>query len=134
MTDDETEEREYEVGYSKPPEAHRFRKGWSGNPKGRPKGSRNIKAVLDEMLNKKQSIRENGKVKQCTTFEVVLLQLVAKASKGDLKATAQLLSLYERHNLVDGNVDRLSTIDADDRALIDTFLARMSANDEGANG
>ena len=31
----------YEVGYGKPPEASKFKKGKSGNPKGRPKGARN---------------------------------------------------------------------------------------------
>ncbi|MCQ0970137.1 DUF5681 domain-containing protein [Paracoccus sp. TK19116] len=38
----------YEVGYAKPPEANRFQKGQSGNPRGRPKGSKNRRPALHE--------------------------------------------------------------------------------------
>ena len=37
----------YEVGYAKPPTEHRFRKGASGNPSGRPKGARNKPKAVD---------------------------------------------------------------------------------------
>jgi hypothetical protein len=32
----------YEVGYCKPPRAHQWKRGQSGNPKGRARGSRNF--------------------------------------------------------------------------------------------
>lgn len=38
----------YEVGYGKPPEDTRFRKGQSGNPRGRPKGAKNKLPALNE--------------------------------------------------------------------------------------
>lgn len=40
-----------EIGYKKPPRHTRFRKGQSGNPKGRPKGTQNLKTDLAEELS-----------------------------------------------------------------------------------
>jgi hypothetical protein len=44
-------DKPYEVGYGKPPKRSRFRKGVSGNRKGRPKGKRNFVTVLTERKN-----------------------------------------------------------------------------------
>lgn len=57
---------EYEVGYRKPPVAYRFKKGVSGNPKGRPPGRRNPEApkalgtASDEPENRPQSVSRPG--------------------------------------------------------------------------
>lgn len=44
-----SDEREYEVGYGKPLKANQFRKGQSGSPKGRPRGSRNLATIFNEV-------------------------------------------------------------------------------------
>ena len=45
------DERDYEVGYGKPPRHTRFVKGQSGNPRGRPPGAKNMKTLLTKALN-----------------------------------------------------------------------------------
>lgn len=50
----------YEVGYKMPPKETRFKKGRSGNPKGRPKGARGVDAVLKEIMNEKIAVKTAG--------------------------------------------------------------------------
>jgi Family of unknown function (DUF5681) len=52
--------RNYDVGYGKPPLHSRFKKGRSGNPHGRPKGSSNMSTLLDHALNEQVVVSENG--------------------------------------------------------------------------
>jgi hypothetical protein len=40
--------RDYEVGYDRPPARTQFKPGQSGNPQGRPRGSRNTRPTLSE--------------------------------------------------------------------------------------
>ena len=47
---------------------------------------------MDEALNKKVTIKENGKEIITTKKQVVLTQLVNKACKGDAKATEQVIA------------------------------------------
>ncbi len=86
-------ERRTRVGYRSPPEATRFQKGISGNPRGRPKGSLNVATVLVKTLREKAVITENGRRKTVTKLEAALKQLVNKAAAGDLRALRHLTAL-----------------------------------------
>ena len=79
------------VGYKRPPLAMRFKPGHSGNPKGRPKGSRNFATVLQAELNARITVTENGKRKKITKREGIAKQLVNKAVAGDSKMVPTLL-------------------------------------------
>ena len=56
----------YDVGYRKPPKHGQFRKGRSGNPTGRKKGSHNLKTDLYDELFSKITISEGGRRRQIT--------------------------------------------------------------------
>jgi hypothetical protein len=83
----------YEVGYGKPPEHTKFKPGSSGNPRGRPKGSRGITAILDRAVQEKVVINEGGRRKTVTKFEAAMKQLANKAASGDLRASKLLISV-----------------------------------------
>jgi hypothetical protein len=88
----DNEEGGYQTGYGKPPRNTRFQKGRSGNPKGRPRGSRNASTLLDEALKERVIVSENGRRKKITKLEAILTQLVNRAAGGDHRATQLLLA------------------------------------------
>ncbi|MGN6818324.1 MAG: DUF5681 domain-containing protein [Sphingomonas sp.] len=77
---------DYEVGYGKPPEEHRFKKGQSGNPSGRPKGSRSIYAIADAVLSRRVTVKEHGRTRTVTVTEAMVLAMAHRAAKGDHRA------------------------------------------------
>jgi hypothetical protein len=81
------------VGYGNPPQNTRFKKGKSGNPNGRPKGTLNLATVLARTLREKVIINENGQRKVITKLEAAVKQLVNKAATGDLRALRHLADL-----------------------------------------
>jgi hypothetical protein len=81
------------IGYRNPPQSTQFKKGHSGNPKGRPKGKRNLATVLEKTLQEKVVINENGRRKTITKLEAAVKQLVNKAASGDLRALHHLTAL-----------------------------------------
>jgi hypothetical protein len=87
---------DYEVGYGKPPRHAGFHKGRSGNPKGRPKGSKNLATLLTEALDEKVQVTEDGKRRRVTKRELVIKQLVNKSASADLRAIKQLTDIVER--------------------------------------
>ena len=91
-------ESKYEVGFQRPPRHTQFRKGTSGNPKGRPRETKNLAAVLEEALAEKVAIVENGRRRKITKRSAMIKQLVNKAVSGDLRASRQLTDLEFRLN------------------------------------
>lgn len=86
----------YEIGYRRPPESGRFKKGKSGNPKGRPNGSTNFLTILEQELAQSIVVNENGKKKTITRMQAMVKRIVAGALQGDLKALMTLFEILRR--------------------------------------
>lgn len=85
--------KEYEVGFKKPPKHTQFQPGQSGNPKGRPKGTKNFRTDLEEELQTKIVIKEGGKPLHVSKQRALLMSMLAKAIKGDVRAANTLTNL-----------------------------------------
>ncbi len=83
----------YEVGYKKPPKNTRFKKGMSGNPKGRPKRTPSAKQSFHEVFAKKILATVDGKKQYINGMEALFLQLRAKTNAGDLQAIRIFVNL-----------------------------------------
>jgi hypothetical protein len=90
------------VGYRKPPNHTRFRKGQSGNPSGRPKGSRSLKDAVFKALNETVTITVNGRRKKLTKLQLAIMQLVNKAAAGDRHAIRDCAALLKTFS-IDGD-------------------------------
>jgi hypothetical protein len=108
-----------------------FTKGVSGNPSGRPKGSRNRKTVLSDVTNVKVSVRENGKQVRKSKYELSLTQLANKAAGGDLKAVAMLNDLMLKHGLTGPDVAgaTLPQLGPDDEVVMADIIRRIRQAD-----
>jgi hypothetical protein len=96
----------WETGYAKPPVATRFEPGKSGNPKGRPRGRKNLRTVIEGVLEETVPVREGGRRRTMTKIEVVIRQTTKKAMGGDAKATDLILKQAAGLGLLGSGDDR----------------------------
>lgn len=77
---------EQKVGYCEPPVHAQFKKGQSGNPKGRPKGTINMTTILKKTLSETIDVEENGEKKTISKMEAAVRKLIDEAITGDMQA------------------------------------------------
>jgi hypothetical protein len=119
---DETKPPVYAVGYRRPPKASQFAAGKSGNPKGRPKGSRSVGAVLQDIIQQKIVVTENGKTRRIPALEVMLRRLANDAMRSDAGAIKLLLSLIDRYAESTETTLHLGEMLAEDRDILAQYL------------
>lgn len=118
----------YKIGYGKPPKGRPFQPGQSGNPKGRPKGSKNTAQVLQQELEAKTVITENGARKRLPKRQIVFKQLVNKAAAGDARAIALLLQELRFREGNDAKMEPAiaALIPEEDQLVMQSIVSRLS--------
>ena len=123
------------VGYKKPPKATQFKKGTSGNPKGRPKGKRNMATVILDTFKTKVVINENGRRRQVTKLEAGMMQLANKSASGDLRALnlgTPLVRMAEEH-VEQEKSGKPGLLEDTDKRILEGLMKRFEATSEGGN-
>ena len=115
----------YEVGYCKPPKGTQFKKGQSGNPRGRPDGTKNLKTDLAEELSERIMLSEGGKPKRLSKQRALVKSLMANAIKGDASAMRTLLNLMLKVLDVAENNEAEVPLSEDESAILANFEKRI---------
>ena len=83
------------VGYRRPPPDSQFKKGQSGNPKGRPRGRPNVASLTKLLFNEPVPVRQDGKKSHMPSGEAVFRSLVAQAARGDTRSLYTVMDIVE---------------------------------------
>jgi hypothetical protein len=101
---------EYEVGYAKPPVETRFKKGKSGNPRGRKKGAKNklpalheerLKSIVIEEAYRTINVNDGNRQVTMPMAKAIIRSLTVSAVKGQSRAQKlfmEMLTETERSN------------------------------------
>ena len=116
-----------EIGRGKPPKAYQFQPGNNANPRGRKKGSRNRKLVIEETLFEPITVREGEKVRKMSVLEAIIKKTAHRALAGDHKAALTIIGLAhkeglltpEQHEMVEENLSE------SDKAILTDYARRL---------
>ncbi len=122
---------DYAVGYGRPPADTRFRKGQSGNPRGRPKGIKSLAQLLTEKFARRVTVQENGRPRQMGMLEVLIQKLINDAARGNHRAMRMVLDLWERSGEVADQNVAVTDLAAEDQAIITAYLKKMQSEEKG---
>jgi hypothetical protein len=129
---------DYQVGYGKPPQHTRFKKGESGNPTGRPKSSKNLTTLLEKELKQRVVVTENGRRRSITKQEAMVKHLVNKAVSGDRPLMQLLLEEIRLLEARAASSPSDASIDEADREVMRQIQERMrrlmKGEEENARG
>jgi hypothetical protein len=115
------------VGYGHPPIATRFRPGQSGNPRGRPKGSKSLDQVLRQALERRVPDPRRGGRHTVRMMELIVEGLVLGAAKRDPRMVRLLLALMDRYAPNETATVDPEEIRAGDREILDEYIASLTA-------
>jgi hypothetical protein len=87
---------QHSVGKRKPPEHTRFSKGRSGNPKGRPKGSKNLATIIREAADSTVTATIDGEQRKISKLAASVWQLANRGAGGDPRAIEKLVALVDQ--------------------------------------
>ena len=129
------EETPYVVTRGKPPRETQFKKGESGNLKGRPKGTKEIGTLLEQELDRMIEVSQHGRTIKLTRRQVIVRRIIEKAMQGDPKAIATCLTIESAKSAKGKGPSTVAAefdaqLSEDDKILL-SYLGRSEGGDHG---
>lgn len=110
------------VGYCRPPKAHRWRKGQSGNPEGRRPASKCLDTLMLQELEGKVSLTEGGREKRITKRQAIAKRIINGALKGNIRQLEFLFKYMRELGVADP-----FGLTTDDKAELNRALEALAA-------
>ncbi len=128
----ESEPRSFAVGYGRPPVHSRFKPGKSGNSKGRAKQSRNMRTIVQQVLNEDMQIREGGRLRRMSAMEALVRTTLTRSFKGDPKALVSLIVIMKQSGYGPDRDEPAADLlsGSDYEAIVADYLARNFSSDK----
>jgi hypothetical protein len=120
-----------EVGYKRPPKSTRWKKGQSGNPTGRKKGTPNLRTDLMAEMAEVIQITESGSARKITKQRALLKSLTARGIQGDARAANLVLTLMARLLEPEPLDDTDTATSPADEAILEAYMRRMQRKPKG---
>jgi len=130
MSDDE---KDQDIGYKKPPKAHQFKPGQSGNPRGRPKKPNTLTEALKCELEEEIPVTEHGKIRRITRIQALVKTLMHKALQGDAAMMRMLLNLLKEMKSPDPTFEALPEDENVLKDLLDQMESLNCEQDDSAD-
>jgi uncharacterized protein DUF5681 len=117
------DEQDRPIGYKRPPVAHQFKPGVSGNPSGRPKRVMGLKTYVLHELAEVIRVREGDRELEILKAEAMAKRLVDDGVGGNLRATALVVSLC-KGDADDTNELQGQAAEPEDAEIVKNYLDR----------
>ena len=125
---------DYQIGRGRPPREYQWKPNQSGNKKGRKKGSKNRKTIVQAAERKTFTVKKAGRPRKVTATEVGLHNLQQEVLRGDRKAFLDYLEIIERYGDRDEITASMQELVAEDHAILANMLARKARKPTEENG
>jgi hypothetical protein len=106
-----------------------FKPGQSGNPKGRAKGTRNLKTDLQEELQKEVKVTEGKSQTVVSKQRAMVMSLANRALQGDVRAIDLMTNLLRQLLPQEDANEEARSLPKDDREILNAFVKRLRSDD-----
>lgn len=129
MANNPEDKDDYDVGYGKPPKHAQFKKGQSGNPMGRPRGTKNFSTDLKEELAEAVQVTEGGIVRSISKQRALVKSTLNRAIAGNDRAAELVGKWNAQHLATEADSEIPRELSDEDREILERYAFQQNTPD-----